>query len=303
MPARQPLAVPVLDARRTAELLPMAPLIAAVGSAFATAAPAPARLAVDGPRSDWLVMPGADDAGLVCKVICVGGRAIEGIVIALDNDGAVAAIADGAVLTARRTAAVSAAATDLLARHDAGVLALFGAGALARPHVEALASVRPLREVRVVSRDGRSAAALATALRADGVSARAAVDARDALDGADLVTTITTASTPLFDDALLEPGAHVNAVGTHHPDRRELPGATIARARLAIELLETGADAGEFVLARAEGLLPDDAPLAELRDPAAVRALRTSRDDVTVFKSVGHVAADIAAMRLLISRL
>src|SRR5207237_221642 len=90
----------------------------------------------------------------------------QGAVLLFEADtGRLSALMDGAAITAIRTAAVSGVATDLLARPDAGELAILGAGVQARTHLEAIAAVRPLRKVRIWSRNPEHASALASELR------------------------------------------------------------------------------------------------------------------------------------------
>src|SRR5262249_51202532 len=67
--------------------------------------------------------------------------------------GCLLAVVDGSSVTAIRTAAVSGVATRALAREDAGDLAILGSGVQAVSHLEAMKVVRPLRRVRVWSRD------------------------------------------------------------------------------------------------------------------------------------------------------
>jgi alanine dehydrogenase len=301
----------VLGAAETRELLPMTDLIEAVGRRLADAGEAPARVIVPGEGSTWVVMPGPRDGGLLCKMVRVladgGGSAeptVAGTVVLLSASGEVEALVDAATLTVRRTAAAAAYATDRLARRDAGVLALFGAGALAEPHVEAVNVVRPLRDVRVVSASGSSAERLADRLAVAGWPARASGPA-DALAGADLVVTVTTSPVPVFSDEHVADGAHVNAMGAYLPGRREIPGATVARARIVVETREAAwEEAGDLIQARDEGLIRESDVLAELGDAEALAAVR-GRDDrvVTLFKSVGHVALDLAASDVLLARL
>lgn len=199
------------------------------------------------------------------------------------------------MLTARRTAAVAAYATALLSRPDAAVLALFGTGALAEPHVEALAAVRPLREVRVVGRTAARAAQTAARLRAAGWPARPE-RTPDALRGASLVVTATTSTTPLFADGDLEDGAHVNAMGACTPEACEIPRETMRRAAVVVERRETAwLEAGDLIAA---GLERSSA--VELHDRSAVSGLRAARPDgITLFESVGEAVADMAAVEVI----
>lgn len=299
-------AVSLLDAAETRELLPLPELIAAVGRAFARGATAPQRLVLNDEGQDWVVMPGlAPGGGILCKLLRVGGSGasdlptITGVVLLLDPEGRLLAVLDGGALTARRTAAVAGYATDLLARRDASVLALFGVGGLAADQLEAIAAVRPLREVRVVGRSPQRLAAFCERMSAHGYPV-AASDPREALRGAAIVVTATTAGEPVFEDDDLEPGAHVNAMGSYRPERAEVPAATVCRARVVVETRESAwHEAGDLIRPRRAGLIDEGHVYAELAEADRIAALREAEPEaVTLFKSVGHVALDLAALEV-----
>jgi ornithine cyclodeaminase/alanine dehydrogenase-like protein (mu-crystallin family) len=87
-------------------------------------------------------------------------------------------------------------------------------------------------------------------------------------------------------------------VGTHLPTERELDGATIGRAKVVVETRESAlAEAGELVLAIQEGAVGPDHLLVDLKELVSGTIVRTSSDDVTVFKSVGLAFEDLAVAR------
>jgi ornithine cyclodeaminase len=211
------------------------------------------------------------------------------------------ALMDGTTLTVRRTAAASALAARHLARPASTTLGLFGAGAQAVAHVEAFRTLFPLTRVILKGRDPTRAAACATHLgRTAGVQVRLAAEPAEVVREADLVVTATTAGTPLFDGHDLKPGTHVTAVGAYTPRTRELDTATIRRAKVAVDTY-AGAfgEAGEILIPMAEGAIGPDHVLAELAElVTGARSVRTSPEDITVFKSVGFALEDLAAARL-----
>ena len=76
----------------------------------------------------------------------------QGAVLLLSAEtGEPLALMNASAITAIRTAAVSGAATRLLARNDASDLAIIGSGVQARSHLAAMACVRSIKRVRVVS--------------------------------------------------------------------------------------------------------------------------------------------------------
>jgi ornithine cyclodeaminase len=229
---------------------------------------------------------------------------IQGAVILLDaSTGAPRALLDGSELTARRTAAGSALATELLAAPGASVLALFGAGVQARAHIWALAAVRPLREIRVVSRSGATAERLADELATPtserepaAPTIRAVGDARVALRDADLIVAATTSYEPVFEGRHVERGAHINAVGSFRPNMQEVDAETVVRARVIVDSRDAAwEEAGDLIIPLREGLIDDSHIAAELGEIVN----GTSPDgregcEITLFKSVGNAAQDIA---------
>lgn len=301
--------IPFVDAESVEALLPMPQLIAAAGAAFRRPPTAPPRLVLNGGGPDWLTMPCLDESGsLVCKLVRADMReqrpadlpTISGVIVVLSPEGRLEALVDAAAVTSRRTAAIAAFATDVLARPDASVLALFGTGALAADHVEAIDVVRPLRSIRVVGRSPQRSRAFVQRLRDRGWDATLETP-EAALAGADLVTTVTTATTPVFAHGSIQPGTHINAMGSYRPTRREIPGETVARARVVVEVREHAwHEAGDLVQALDAGLIDRDHIAAELSDHSVLAGLRAENPQgITLFKSVGHAALDMAAIELL----
>jgi len=223
----------------------------------------------------------------------------QGVVMLFGVDhGEPLAILEGGAITAIRTAAASAAATEALARADAGDLALLGSGAQAATHLAAMAAVRPLRRVRVWSRTRGNAERFAReeAARA-GIAIEVVATGEEAVRGADLVCTTTGAKEPVLQGAWLSPGAHVNAVGSCFATHRELDAEAVRRARFYTDCRESCLhEAGDFLIARDEGAVAGAHLLGELGDVfAGVLQGRTSRDDITVFESLGVAVEDLAA--------
>ncbi len=208
------------------------------------------------------------------------------------------AILDASAITAIRTAAASAAATDLLARTDAGDLALIGSGMQARTHLAALCTVRRLRRVRVWSRSRANAERFARDEAGQaGVAIEVAATGEDAVRGADLVCTVTASKEPVLRGEWLSPGAHVNAVGACFAASRELDAEAVRRARLYTDCRESCLrEAGDFLIARDEGAISDAHLLGELGE-VLLRTVpgRLSRDDITVYESLGVAVEDLAA--------
>jgi len=212
--------------------------------------------------------------------------------------GRLIATVDATSITAIRTAAVSAVATDVLARSDASVLAILGSGTEAMSHLDAMIEVRPIRRVRIWSRNTARARAFIERARLHHVlEFEVAPTPEAAIVGADIVCTATAARTPIVDGRWLSPGAHVNAVGSSVATRRELDSAAVARATLIVDSRESALhEAGDFLLARFDGAVTDAHIVAELGEVLAGRHPgRRSAEEITLFKSVGLGVEDVAA--------
>ncbi len=218
----------------------------------------------------------------------------QGFVALFDGvTGEPKAIMNAGGITAVRTAAVSGLATRLLARDDASTLAILGTGTQARSHLEAMRAVRSFERVVVWSASGRSL---------DG--AESVGSAEEAVRDADVVCTVTSLAEPIVEREWLKAGAHINAVGSSIPTTRELDTATVAEASLYVDRREsTVNEAGDFLLPQREGAIGPDHIRAELGEILlGTSPGRTSRDELTVFKSLGLAVEDLAAAEYVLRR-
>ena len=223
----------------------------------------------------------------------------QGVVVIFEVEhGALLAVIDASSITAIRTAAASGAATRLLAREDAGDLAILGSGVQASHHLEAMRAVRPLRRIRVWSRDAaRSRAFAERESKRFGCRVEAVADARAAVAGADLICTTTASKDPVLHGDWIAPGAHINAVGACFPASRELDTPAVVRSRLYVDRRESALnEAGDFLIPKKEGAIGDDHIVGEVGEALLGRAPgRRTRDEVTLFKSLGIAVEDLAA--------
>lgn len=214
--------------------------------------------------------------------------------------GRLLAVIDATSVTAIRTAAVSGVATKRLAREDATDLALVGSGVQARTHLEAVLLARKIRRVRVASQSFERARRFASREGARrGVAIEPVRSVREAVLGADIVCTCTSSREPVVEGAWLSPGAHVNAVGSSVPFARELDTAAVAGARLYVDRREsTRNEAGDFLIPKAEGAIGDDHIVGEVGEVLIGKvAGRRSREEVTLFKSLGLAVEDVASAK------
>lgn len=224
---------------------------------------------------------------------------VLGTIILLDEKtGAPVALMDGGYLTAMRTGGVAGLATKLLARKDAEVHVMFGTGGMARTHAWAVDSARKIRKLILFSLDplDKREAFRASLRELIPCEIDLAADPAKAVAEADIVTLITSAKDPIVDGGWFRPGTHINAVGAHAPAMRELDAKTVARSKVVCDSVEAcKAEAGDFIIPVAAGEWSWDKVHGSLGDVVTGKvAGRTSKDEITLFKSVGLAVQDIS---------
>ena len=258
------------------------------------------------PDRTFALMPAAFDGRGVfgAKLVSVfageeGHRAHQGVVVLFDGEtGAPVCIADASEITAIRTAAASAVATDALARPDARVLTVLGLGAQAREHIPAIAEVRELAEVRVWGRSPARARAFAAEMGAAiAAPIRAVANVKQAVAGADIICTLTAAQEPILFGREVAPGTHVNVVGSSVPGPAEIDDELVVRSRFFVDHADhVRVHGAEFLHALMKGVIGPDHIAAEIGEVlAGAKCGRTSPDEITVYKSLGHAVQDLAA--------
>jgi ornithine cyclodeaminase/alanine dehydrogenase-like protein (mu-crystallin family) len=292
----------VLSRDEVARLLDIDVLLERLVRAFmelsAGRASVPPRIAAFAPQGLLAAMPGYVDGVLASKLVTVFPShepSHQALLAVFDAEtGAPRAVMDGTHITAVRTGASSAVATRALARENARVLAVLGAGVQARSHLDAVRRVRDFSEVRVASRTFEHAGRLAAETGASAVESF-----EEAVRGADVVCCCTHASEPILRREWLAAGTHVCSVGASQ-EGPELDPETVTAGLLCVEsrVAFEPPPAGAFEL---QGLDPEAAvELGEVL--AGTRPGRTSDDQVTVYKSMGHAVEDAAAAALVLER-
>jgi ornithine cyclodeaminase len=261
------------------------------------------------------IMPGAlgASAPFGAKLISIfpenaaqGMQSHQGLIVLFEPDtGTPVCIVHAGEVTAIRTAAASAVATNALARPDAKHLVILGTGEQAATHARAIAKVRPLESITVWGRSPERARALSEKMQAElSLPIAVATTAEQAAAQADIVCTVTSAKEPILKSEWVQPGTHINAVGSSHAGPAEIDNALVARARFFADsregVLQQGA---EFLRAKQAGLIDDSHILAEIGQVLAGKAEgRRTREEVTIYKSLGHVVQDLASAWWLYSQ-
>jgi ornithine cyclodeaminase len=310
----------ILSAADVRKALPIPAAIEAMRQAFASLSAGrvimPKRIHIDIQRHQGisLLMPAyIDDAvgeALALKVVSLfpgnaacGLAMLQAVVLVLDpHTGQPMALMEGATLTAIRTAAACGLATDILSRPESKVLAIFGAGVQARAQLQAMCCVRPIETAWIYDpQPGRAETLIAELAGRDGVCAdlRLAADSAEALAEADIVCTATTAVKPVFEDADLHKGAHINAIGSYQPHVSEIPPQTVVRALVVVDSRQAALDeAGDIIQPINDGLIDAEHIHAELGELVLGRKHgRRSARQITLFKTVGVAVQEAAAAR------
>lgn len=233
---------------------------------------------------------------------------VNGVIVLQDGKtGEVLAIMDGNLPTAIKTGAASGAATDALARRDARYAGLIGTGYQASRQLEAICEVRPqLAEIRVFDVDERRSRAFAEDMRGFLSRFPARVSpvqsSERAVRGADIIVTVTTSTTPVFDGEWVADGAHINAVGSFTPEMQEIDETTVKRAsKIVTDTREVALElAGDLIQPIRKGIVSEDIIYGEVGDVLSGKLRgREREEEITIFESIGLSALDVAVAKAI----
>lgn len=219
-----------------------------------------------------------------------GEDVLSKLVVVFDTEvGGLNCVVEHDRLSWLRTGATSGVATDHCARPDASSLALIGSGRQARSQLLAVSAVRDITDVAVYSPTRSHREAFREEM-SDVVDAtiRTADSARSAVAGADVVCTATTAEEPVLDGRWLDPGTHLNAIGAHYPDQREVDTETVRRSTVIVDSLDRARkEEGELIIPADDGVF-DWSDATELGDIVSGSVSgRTGADEITYMTSGG----------------
>lgn len=226
----------------------------------------------------------------------IQGKSETTLTLFSQEDGRCLAVIEATALGQMRTASVTGVGTKRLARADADRMGIVGTGKQSLPQIAAVHAVRPLREVRVSSRDpdtrARFAAAVTDAL---GIPAVPVASVAEAVADMPLVTLITNSTDAFLTADMLAAGCHLNAMGAIVPARVEFADDVFGRADvIAVDSLRSVRDlSSEFRAHYGD----DDSAWREVKTISALVAAdehRPANADVTLFKAMGMGISDLA---------
>ncbi len=250
---------------------------------------------------DELKVIGLKIVAVFPKNIERGKPAVPAQMILVDGKtGETSAIINGTYLTRLRTGALQGVATDILAREDAKIAVLFGTGGQARTQLEAMISVRNLEEIRVIGTNFKRAQLFAKAMQEEFSQANTRIiafeDGNQAIKDADIITTVTTSKTPVFDGGLIKKGVHINGIGSYMPEMQEISETVVRQADKIFFDTEEGvlAEAGDIIVPMKNGLVARDDFTGELGEVILGQVKgRETKQEITFFKSVGSAVFDV----------
>jgi ornithine cyclodeaminase/alanine dehydrogenase-like protein (mu-crystallin family) len=223
---------------------------------------------------------------------------IQGMMMVMDGtNGQPRALLNAEELTALRTGAASGLATDVLAPAGSRTVAVFGAGTQGRSQLEGVCTVRAIDAAFAIDphHERRNIFCRKMSERL-GVHVQPAERLSD-IPRVDIICTATTSRTPVFADAEVRTGVHINGVGSYSREMREIPPETVVRSMIVVDSRASAlAEAGDIVMPIQEGLMNERDIYAELGEIVSGRMEgRTDRAQITFFKSVGNAVQDLAA--------
>ena len=228
------------------------------------------------------------------------------IVLMNSRTGQTLAVMDGGYITAMRTGAVTGLATKYLARDDARVAGVMGSGVQARTQLWGMASGADIDKALIFSLDPPEAQRTFADDAAEmlGIPVEVAQSGEDLVRSVDVLSLATTATTPIIDVDWVQPGLHINGIGSHAVGVREIDTATMVRSKLVCDNVDAClAEAGDVQIPIEEGAMTADDIYGEIGELiTGAKPGRESDEEVTIFKSVGLSIQDISAAHYVYQR-
>ncbi|MEQ3530239.1 ornithine cyclodeaminase family protein [Pseudoalteromonas sp. XMcav11-Q] len=213
------------------------------------------------------------------------------------------ALVDGTEVTLWRTSAVSALAAEYLAPKHAKHLVFFGSGNLASYMINAHLSVRNYSKISIIARNSEKGRLLLELLSSQhqGVEFSLYQQATaSVIASADVISCATGSHTPLFNGEWLSDGTHIDCIGNHHKDCREIDTTTVTKSRVFVDSRANVLnEAGELLLPISEGKFSPDKVVAELSEMTKNNLGRSNENEITLFKSVGTALSDLIGAKLV----
>lgn len=223
---------------------------------------------------------------------------IQGTYIYLDaHKGSVKAILAAKELTAKRTAAASAVASSYLSNPNSSSLLMIGTGALSSNLILAHSSIRPIKKVFVWGRDFAKAQNICNDLSNENFEISAVKTIEEKVSEVDIVSCATLSKEPLVLGKYLKKGQHIDLVGAYKKDMRESDNEAIEKSSVFVDTYQGGLiESGDIVIPLQNGIITKEKIKADLFELCShTKKGRQDKNEITLFKSVGHALEDLAA--------
>ena len=227
----------------------------------------------------------------------MGGEPHQATVVLIDPaTGRPMCFMDGNAITTQRTGAAGGLGLRQFARPESRSVCVFGTGVQARIQLRFALRLMPLlSEVCYVTHSGQRDAVF-EGLFAERCNIRHATDGNAAVAGSDVVITATPGKGALFDLDAVQPGTHLNCVGTDTAGKRELPDGLLSRVRLFVDDRAQAQRIGEMQWS------PETACI-EFGDLLTGQSYFDRTDaEITVFDMTGLALQDLTVARMLSQR-
>ncbi len=223
---------------------------------------------------------------------------INGTILLLDaTTGEPLMLMDARYLTALRTGAISGLATKYFSQDLPSTVTIVGAGVQALTQLEAVAAVRQIKRVFVWSRHSESAQKFAKEMGAF-YDVQVCEQLSPALKKADIICTATGSTESLVHLQDLQPHAHINAIGSHHPSMQEISGEVLQKAVVIVDQIEAAMkEAGEIINAVEQQKIKKES-IVELGS-WLLKKVPHVQEQLTVFKSVGLAIQDLGVAQVV----
>ncbi|MFX1281646.1 MAG: ornithine cyclodeaminase family protein [Promethearchaeota archaeon] len=280
----------------------------------------PQRIAITDPAPGLtLIMPGiigGEMNALATKVVSVYKQnpekynmptVLAKIMVQDINTGDIVGIMDGSLITAMRTGAATGVSVKYLARKDSKILGIYSAGVQAKKQVGGVywGLNQNLERCMVFDPNKNATNEFKREIEKEwGIDVEIVEKGDELLENTDIIVAATTSTSPLFSGEKVVEGTHISSIGAHAPAARELDSMTIKRASLLAAGLKEAclAEAGDYIIPINEGIIKEDDIISLGEIITGRKPGRTTDKDITVFKSVGISAQDVAVAKLVYDR-
>lgn len=280
----------------------------------------PQRIAITDPAPGLtLIMPGiigGEMNALATKIVSVYKQnpekynmptVLAKVMVQDINTGDIVGIMDGSLITAMRTGAATGVSVKYIARKNSTTMGIYSAGVQARKQVSAVfwGLNEKLEKCKVYDLKKEVADGFKKELENElGIEIEIVNSGDDLLTDTDIIVAATTSTTPLFSGDKVAEGTHISSIGAHAPEARELDSVIIKRASLLTAGLKEAclAEAGDYIIPINEGVIRENDIISIGEIINGNISGRTSDSEITVFKSVGISAQDVAVGKLVYDR-